>query len=126
MRNLVKTYRLKNIYIFLYIIKWLKLQKKTWEKNGVEVIRFNGKKWLNEKHIETQLKHSNLVVVTNKYSSDLKKQRQELEDCGNYQPCRKFSEENFAIQIIMDCRTTSAVNFKTRLVFNQYDPMMTQ
>ena len=26
----------------------------------------------------------------------------------------------------MDCRTTPAVNFKTKLVFNQYDPIMTQ
>ena len=34
-------------------------------KNGVEVKKFNGKKWLNEKHIETQLKYSNLPAVTN-------------------------------------------------------------
>ena len=26
----------------------------------------------------------------------------------------------------MDCRTTPAVNFKTKLVFNQHDPIMTQ
>ena len=26
----------------------------------------------------------------------------------------------------MDCRTTPAVNFKTRLGFNKYDPVMTQ
>ena len=26
----------------------------------------------------------------------------------------------------MDCRTTSAVNFKTRIGFNQHDPIMTQ
>ena len=26
----------------------------------------------------------------------------------------------------MDCRTTSAVNFRTRLGFNQHDPIMTQ
>ena len=40
------------------------ITKETWGKNGVEVIFFNGKKWLNEKHIETQLEHSNLVTVT--------------------------------------------------------------
>ena len=34
------------------------------EKNGAEVIIFNGKKWFNEKHIETQLEHSNLAAVT--------------------------------------------------------------
>ena len=42
-------------------------------KNGVEVMIFNGRKWLNEKHIETQLEHSNLVAVTNKYSLELRK-----------------------------------------------------
>ena len=26
----------------------------------------------------------------------------------------------------MDCRTTAAVNFKTRLEFSQHDPIMTQ
>ena len=30
------------------------------------------------------------------------------------------------MQIIMDCRTTPAVNFKTKLGFNQHDPIMTQ
>ena len=42
-------------------------------KNGAEVIIFNGKKWLNEKHTETQLEHSNLVAATNKYSLKLRK-----------------------------------------------------
>ena len=27
------------------------ITKETWEKTGVEVIIFNGKKWLNEEHI---------------------------------------------------------------------------
>ena len=45
------------------------------EKNGVEVIIFNGKKWLNEKDIKTQLEHSNLVAVTIKYSLKLRKKR---------------------------------------------------
>ena len=26
----------------------------------------------------------------------------------------------------MDCRTTPAANFKTKLAFNQHDPIMTQ
>ena len=32
-------------------------------KNGVEVIVFNGTKWLNEKNIEDQLKHSNFQLL---------------------------------------------------------------
>ena len=102
------------------------IKKETWEKTGVEVIIFNGKKWLNEKQIENQLERSNLPSVTLQYSSGLRKQRQELQHCGNKQPCRRFLKEDFAIQIIMDCRTTHAVNFKTRLVFKQHDPIMRQ
>ena len=68
--------------------------------------------------------HSALRNITNQYPLEFKKQRQELQDCCK-QPCRKFIKEDFAIQIIMDCRTTPAVNFKTKLGFNQHDPIMT-
>ena len=100
------------------------ITKETWGGgNGVEVIIFNGKKWLNKTNIKDQLKHLNLAAVTLQYSSELRKQRQELQDCGNYQPCRRFLEEDL---IIMDFRTTPAVNFKTKLGFRQHDPLMTQ
>ena len=89
------------------------ISRKTWKNKGVEAIVFNGKKW------------PNLPAITLKYSSELRKQRQVSENCGNYQPCRRFLEEDFAKQIIMDCRTTPAVNFKTRLGFSQHDPTMT-
>ena len=56
----------------------LNITKETWEKNGLEVIIFNGKKWVNEKHIEQELKHSNFREITLKYPLDLRKQRQEL------------------------------------------------
>ena len=97
------------------------ITKETREKTGFEVIICNGKK-----HIEKQLVHSNLPSVTLQYSSDLRKQRQELQDCGNKQPCRRFLKEDFAIQIIMDGRTTPAVNFKTTLGFKQHNPIMRQ
>ena len=64
--------------------------------------------------------------ITNQYSSELKKQRQEFQNCGKYQPCKKFLREDFAIQVILDCRATPAVNFKIRLGFNHHDPIMTQ
>ena len=82
-------------------------------------------KWLNERHIESQLKYSNLREVTLKYPKCLRKQRQELQDC-NKQQCRKFLREDFAVQIIMDCRTTPSINFKSRLGFKIQDPIMTQ
>ena len=97
------------------------ITKETREKTGFEVIICNGKK-----HIEKQLAHSNLPSVTLQYSSDLRKQRQELQDCGNKQPCRRFLKEDFAIQIIMDGRTTPAVNFKTTLGFKQHNPITRQ
>ena len=100
--------------------------KETWGKNGVEVIVLNGIKWLNETSIKDQLEHSNLAGVTLQYSSELRKQRQELQDCGKYQPCRRILKEEFAKRIIMDCRTTPAVNFKTKFGFRQHDPIMTQ
>ena len=67
-----------------------------------------------------------MPAITSQYSSELRKQRQELLNCDKNQPRRRFLKENFAKQIIMDCRTTSAVNFRTRLGFNQHDPIMTQ
>ena len=78
------------------------------------------------KKLKYQLKHSHLAAVTLKYSPELRKQRQELQDCSNHQPCRRFLEEDFAMQIIMDCRTTPAAILKTKLGFNQHDPIMTQ
>ena len=69
--------------------------------------------------------HSALINIKNQYPLEFKKQRQNLQDCSK-QPCRKFIKEDFAIQIIMDCRTTPAVNFNTKLGFNQYDLIMTQ
>ena len=104
----------------------VEITKETWERNGVEVIVFNAKKWLNEINIKDQLKHSHLAAVTLQHIPELRKQRQELQDCDNYQPCRRFLEEDFAMRIIIDCRTTPAVNFKTKLRFNQHDPIMTQ
>ena len=105
--------------------KIVEIARETWEQNGVEVIVPRGKSWLNGKHIETQLDHANLPAITLQYFLELRKQRQELQNCGKNQPRRKFLKENFTKQIIMDCRTTSAVNFRTRLVLNQHNPIMT-
>ena len=52
----------------------VKIIKEKSGKNGVEVIVFNGKKWLNETNIKVQLKYSNLAAVTLQYSSELRKQ----------------------------------------------------
>ena len=74
LEKIVKIHRIKRTIFFLfYMYKMLKIKKETWGKNGVEVIFFNDKKSLNEKHIEKQLEHSNLPAVTLQYSPELKK-----------------------------------------------------
>ena len=98
----------------------VKITKETLERNGVEAIVFNGKKWLNETNMKDQLKHSNLAAVTLQYPPRYRKQRQE------FMPCRIFLKERLAMQIIMDCRTTPAVNFRTKLGFRHHDTVMTQ
>ena len=50
------------------------------EENGVEVIVFNGIYWLNEKHVEEQLGHANLVAITRRYNPEYRKHRYELAD----------------------------------------------
>ena len=80
----------------------------------------------NETNIKEQLEQSNLAAITLKYCPELRKQRQELENCGDHQPCRRFLEEEFVKQIIIDCRTTAAVSHRTKLGFLQHDPIMTQ
>ena len=95
-------------------------------KNGIEVMVFNGKKWLNETNMKDQLKHSNWAAVILHYPRKYRKQRQELHNCGNCQRCTMFLKERLAVQIIMDCKTTPGVNFRTKLGFSQHEPIMTQ
>ena len=64
----------------------LKITKETWENNGIEVVVDSvNALWLNEKHIEEQLGHNNLQVITNKIN---KKSRYELVDKPIKQPNR--------------------------------------
>ena len=52
----------------------LKITKEARKKNGIEVIVGRVYTlWLNEKHIEEQLGHKNLQVITNKYGKIYKK-----------------------------------------------------
>ena len=50
----------------------VEITKETWEQNSVEVMVSGGKRWLNEKHIETQLAHANLPAITLQYPPDLR------------------------------------------------------
>ena len=75
--------------------KWLILVKKN-ENNVIEVI-VDGigywywyKLWLNQKHVEEELRHKNLPVITNKYGPLYKKHRYELVDRPKKQPKQKI------------------------------------
>ena len=44
------------------------ITKENYENNGIEVITDElGELWLNERHIQQQLRHKNLSSLTNKY-----------------------------------------------------------
>ena len=46
------------------------ITKETYENNGIEVkIDKFDTLWLNEKHVQQQLRHRNLRTVTNKYEN---------------------------------------------------------
>ena len=59
----------------------LKITKETRKNNGIEVeVDSVNTLWLNEKHIQKQLGHKNLPVVTNKYDKKYKICRYKLVD----------------------------------------------
>ena len=95
------------------------------EKNWVEAIKYNDKKWINEKHLETALGYKNLVSNKTQYYSDkFKKGRHEIQDCEDFQPYRKFIAEELEIHLIIDIKTVKAAKLEIKLGFNQLDPIM--
>ena len=89
------------------------ITKEIFENNGIEVIVDSvNALWLNEKHIEEQLGHKNLQVITNKYYKIYKKSRYELVDKPIKQPNRKFLRVDLALKIVMDCRTDKSCSLK--------------
>ena len=100
---------------------------KTWSKIGAEAIKCNDKKWINEKQLETAIGYKNLVgKKTQYYSDEFKKRRYEIQDCEDFQPCRKFIAEELAIHLIIDIKAVKAAELKIKLGFNQLYPIMTE
>ena len=97
----------------------------TWSKTDVEAITYDGEKWINKKHLEKAVGNKNLAGnKTQYYSDEFKKRRCEIQDCEDFQPCRKFIAEKLAIHLILDIKTVKAGELKTKLGFNQLDPIM--
>ena len=100
---------------------------KTWSEMDVEAIKHNGEKWIIEKHLETAVGYENLAGNKIQYYSDkFKKRRCEIQNCEDYQPCRKFIAEKLAIHLILGIKTVKADELKTKLGFKQLDPTMTK
>ena len=92
-----------------------------------EVIKYNGKKWINEKDLETALGCKNLSGnKTWYYFNEFRKRRDEIQGCQDFQPCRKFLPEKLAIHLIIETKTVKAAELKTKLGFNQIDPIMSK
>ena len=57
------------------------ITKETYENNGIEVITDKFRElWLNERHVQQQLRLKDLPAFTNKYDEECKKCRYELNE----------------------------------------------
>ena len=54
---------------------------------------------------------------------NFKNRRYELQDCKDFQPRRKFIAKELAIYLITDIKTVKAAELKTKLGFNEVDPI---
>ena len=103
------------------------INKDIYENNGIEtIVDSMGKLWLNEKHIEEELGHKNLLAVTNKFDPDYKKHRYQLVDDPEKQPNRRFLCSDLVLKMIMNCRTDESCNLKKKLGFNLHDVINTK
>ena len=101
--------------------KIVNITKETYENNSIEVKTDKFVElWLNERHVQQQLKHKNLPALTNKYSEEYIC-RYELIGDPIKQSCRRFIHNGLALKIIMDCRTDESCNLKRNLGFTLHD-----
>ena len=94
-----------------------------WNKNDVEVIEYGSEIWINQKHLEKKLDIANIADRT-QYSSEFKKMRSEIQECGKYQPCRMFIENTLAVEITMSAVKTQAAIFREKFGVNQHDKVL--
>ena len=123
--NYWKFYTIKKFY-FIFCVKWThllySLQKHG--KNDVEVVEYVGEIWINQNHLEKKLDISNIADRPEYYSSELKKMRCRIQECGKYQPCRIFIKNTLAVEITVSSVKTQAVIFRDKFVVNQHDKVL--
>ena len=95
-----------------------------WRKNGVEATECSGEKWINQKHLQEKLDIVNISDRTQYYSLEFKKMRCEIQDSGNYQPCRIFIENTLAVELIMNSVKTQAAIFRDIFGVNEHDKVL--
>ena len=49
-----------------------------------------------------------------------------MQDCEDFESCRKFIAEKLAVHLIIDIKTVKTGELKIKLGFNQLDPIMTE
>ena len=98
------------------------ITKETSEENDIEaIVHKNGELWLNEKHLEQKMRHSNLPFVTNKYDPIYKKCRFELVEEPKYRSCRRFIRNDLAEQLVKTLKTPNVNALRRGLKFNVTD-----
>ena len=103
------------------------ITKEKYENCDKEVIRDEfGKLWLNERHVQEQLRLRKLPALESKYDGKYKKCRFELIDDPKKQSFRRFIRNDLALKIIKDCRTDESCNLKRNLGFTLHDVINTK
>ena len=94
------------------------------EKNDAEAIEYGGEIWINQEHVQKKLDIANITDRIQYYSSEFKKMRSEIQECGKHQPCRIFINNTLAIEITMNAVKTEAAIFREKFGVKQHDKVL--
>ena len=67
---------------------------------------------------------ANIADGTQYYSSEFKKMRCEIQECGKYQLCRIFMKNTLALEITMSGVKTQTAIFREKFGVNQHDKVL--
>ena len=94
------------------------------EKNDVEVIEYGSEIWINQKHLEEKLDIANIAGRTQYYSSEFKKMRCKIQECGKYQHCIIFIKNILAVEITKSAVKMQAAIFREKFEVHQHDKVL--
>ena len=93
-------------------------------KNDVEAIEYGSEIWINQKHFEKKLDVANIADRTQYCSSEFKKMRCEVQECGKYQSCRIFIKNTLAVEITTSAVKTQTAIFREEFGVNQHNKVL--